>query len=104
MAITSISTQTAITPSMGPMKPTRIFMDLSFPKMEEITFRRNFQGTSKVKKIARVRQLKCKAGKGGHKQKAAGRPGCSGAPLRASQGEITLQGRSKLKKEDKAGF
>lgn len=67
MAIISISTQTAITPSMGPMKPTWKFMEFSFPKMGEITFRRNSQGTSKVKKIARVRQVKNKAGKGVHK-------------------------------------
>lgn len=67
MAITSTSTQTAITPSMGPMKPTWKFMEFSFPKMEEIAFRQNSQGTSNVKKTAQVRQLKKKAGKGGHK-------------------------------------
>lgn len=68
MAITSISTQTAITPSMGPMKPTWKFMEFSFPTMEENAFRRNSQGTSKVKKMAQAKQLKKKtAGKGGHK-------------------------------------
>lgn len=42
-------------------------MEFSFPKMEEIEFRRNSQGTSKLEKIAQVRKLKNKAGKGGHK-------------------------------------
>lgn len=45
------------------MKPTWKFMEFSFPKMEEIAFRRNPQGTSKLQKIAQVGQLRNKARK-----------------------------------------
>lgn len=70
MAITTISSPTAIMSSIAqqcPMKPTWKFMAFSFPKMEEIAFRRNPQGTSKREVIAQVRKLRNKARKGGHK-------------------------------------
>lgn len=78
-------------------------MEFSFPKMEAIAFRRNPQGTSKLEEIRQVRQLRNKARKGGHKQRAAGRAGCYRASLSVSQGEIFLCKRSELKEEEKAG-